>query len=302
MEERLREHYFVLLRIALLLILEIYIVLSQSVLTGASVKVLLILALFIGAIAGKELVEGWTRILFFGIAGVLLFILLFTLGTTFILLGIFLYYEVLAYLRSGILWYFIPLGFAFVPSVIGNAVQVMIAVLIGFIYWQHDFVVESYRKQTNEDTITEQTLKHSMSRREHEMQEEVRKSLLMAENHMLDAFSWLARDLIFLPLSIKRGVGVDVKGGTRSIICSIAVGPCIPPGKRIAGLGQSAGIAQNGDGAVGNIWRITVRRHITGGRAVADVGHGIGGGSSQLQLTAVVLLNGVAAVCGGEIV
>ena len=195
MEERLREHYFVLLRIALLLILEIYIVLSQSVLTGASVKVLLILALFIGAIAGKELVEGWTRILFFGIAGVLLFILLFTLGTTFILLGIFLYYEVLAYLRSGILWYFIPLGFAFVTSVIGNAVQVMIAVLIGFIYWQHDFVVESYRKQTNEDTITEQTLKHSMSRREHEMQEEVRKSLLMAENHMLEERAELSQTL-----------------------------------------------------------------------------------------------------------
>ena len=83
MEERLREHYFVLLRIALLLILEIYIVLTQSVLTGASVKVLLILALFIGIIAGKELVERWTKVLFLGIAGVLLFIILFTLGTTF---------------------------------------------------------------------------------------------------------------------------------------------------------------------------------------------------------------------------
>ena len=57
MEERFRESYFVLLRIVLLLILEIYIALSQSVLTGASVKVLLILALFIGAIAGKELVK-----------------------------------------------------------------------------------------------------------------------------------------------------------------------------------------------------------------------------------------------------
>lgn len=34
MEERFREHYFVLLRIVLLLILEIYIILSQSVLTG----------------------------------------------------------------------------------------------------------------------------------------------------------------------------------------------------------------------------------------------------------------------------
>ncbi|MDE5865234.1 MAG: hypothetical protein K2H31_01355 [Lachnospiraceae bacterium] len=195
MEERFKEHYFVLLRIALLLILEIYIVLSQSVLTGASVKVLLLLALFIGAAAGKELAERRFRILFLGIAGVLLLIILFTLGTTFILLGVYLCYEVLTYLKPRIVWYFFPLAFAFVPSVIGSSMQIMTTVLIGLIYCQHDFVVESYRKQTKEDTIVEQTLKHSMNRREHEMQEEVRKSLLMAENQMLEERAELSQTL-----------------------------------------------------------------------------------------------------------
>ena len=178
MEERFRENYVVLLRIVLLLILEFYIVLSQCVLTGASVKVLLILALFIGVVAGKELMERRLQVLFLGIAGILLCIILFTLGTTFSLLGVYLGYEVLTYFKPRIVWYFLPLGFAFVPSVIGSSVQLMIAVLIGFIYCQHDFVVESYRKQTKEDTITEQILKHNMNRREHEMQEEVRKSYL----------------------------------------------------------------------------------------------------------------------------
>lgn len=89
MSERFREHYFILLRIALLLILEIYIVLSQSVLTGASVKVLLLLASFIGVVVGKELVERRFRFLFLGIAGVLLVTMVFTLGTTFMLLGVF---------------------------------------------------------------------------------------------------------------------------------------------------------------------------------------------------------------------
>lgn len=195
MEERFRENYFVLLRMTLLLILEIYIILSQSVLTGASVKVLLILALFIGVIAGKELVERRLQVYFLGTAGVLLFIILFTLGTTFALLGVFLCYEVLAYFRPRIFCYFLPLGFAFVPSVIGSSVQLMIAVLIGLIYCQHDFVVESYRKQTKEDTIMEQRLKHSMNRREHEMQEEVRKSLLMAENQMLEERAELSQTL-----------------------------------------------------------------------------------------------------------
>ncbi len=195
MEERLREHYFVLLRIVLLLLLEIYIILSQSVLTGASVKVLLLLALFVGVVAGKELVEQRYQILFLGIAGILWFVILFTVGTTFTLLGVCLCYEVLTYFKPRMFWYFLPLGFAFVPSVIGSSVQLLIAVLIGLIYCQHDFVVESYRKQTKEDTIMEQTLKHSMNRRELEMQEEVQKSLLMAENQMLEERAELSQTL-----------------------------------------------------------------------------------------------------------
>lgn len=195
MEERFREHYFVLLRIVLLLILEIYIILSQSVLTGASVKALLILALFIGVIAGKELVERRLQGVFLGVAGILLLIILFTLGTSFTLLGVFLCYEVLTYLRPCMFWYFIPLGFAFVSGETDSSVQFIIAVLIGLIYCQHDFVVEAYRKQTKEDTIVEQTLKHRINIREYEMQEEVKKSLLMAENQMLEEGAELSQTL-----------------------------------------------------------------------------------------------------------
>ena len=195
MEERLRESYFVLLRIVLLLILEIYIALSQSVLTGASVKVLLILALFIGVIAGKELVEQRIRVLLLGAAGVIFLFIIFTLGTAFTLLGVFLCYEVLTCFRPRLLWYFIPLGAACIPGDIEVPLQMMIAVLMGIIYCQHDFVVESYRKQTKEDTIAEQKLKHRMHRREHEMQEEVRKGLLLAENHMLEERAELSQTL-----------------------------------------------------------------------------------------------------------
>lgn len=195
MEERFREHYFVLLRIALLLVLEGYIILSQSILTGASARVLLILAIFIGVAAGKELVERRYQIFFLGIAGLLWLVILFTVGTTFALLGIYLGYEILTYFKPRMFLYFLPLGFALVPGTIDDSFQLMMAVLIGFIYWQHDFVVESYRKQTKENTIAEQTLKHSMNRREHEMQEEVRKSLLMAENQMLEERAELSQTL-----------------------------------------------------------------------------------------------------------
>lgn len=195
MEERFREYYFVLLRIALLLILEIYIVLSQSVLTGASVKALLLLALFIGVDAGKELVERRLRILFLAAAGVLLCFIILTLGTAFTLLGIFFCYEVITYFRPGRLWYLAPLGLVCVPGTTEVSIQLMITVLMGMIYFQHDFVVESYRKQTKEDTVAEQELKHSMYQREHEMQEEVRRSLLMAENQMLEERAELSQTL-----------------------------------------------------------------------------------------------------------
>lgn len=195
MEERFREYYFVLLRIALLLILEIYIVLSQSVLTGASVKALLLLALFIGVDAGKELAERRLGILFLAAEGVLLILIILTLGTAFTLLGIFLCYEAITYFRPGWLWYLAPLGLACVPGTTEVSIQLMITVLMGMIYFQHDFVVESYRKQTKEDTVAEQELKHSMYQREHEMQEEVRRGLLMAENQMLEERAELSQTL-----------------------------------------------------------------------------------------------------------
>ena len=195
MEERFRNHYFVLLRIALLLVLEVYIILSQSVLTGASVEVLLILALFIGVIAGKELMD--RRYQNFGLvtAGVIWIIMLFAVGTTFTLLGVYLCYEILTYFKSRLFWYILPVGIALIPSEIGSSVQLITATLIGLIYCQHDFVVEPYRKQTNEDTISEQRLKHEINRREYEMQEEVRKSLLMAENQMLEERAELSQTL-----------------------------------------------------------------------------------------------------------
>ena len=195
MEERFRDHYFVLLRMALLLLLEIYIVLSQSVLTGASVEVLLFLALFIGLVAGKELLGPKKRIWLLGAAAALMIYIIAALGTAYILLFIYLCYEGLTYWKPRLPWYLAPLGLAFLPGEIGWEVQFVIALFMGIIYFQHDFIVESYRKQTREDTIAEQQLKHSMNRREHEMQEEVRKSLLQAENQMLEEREELSQTL-----------------------------------------------------------------------------------------------------------
>lgn len=44
-------------------------------------------------------------------------------------------------------------------SDIGVYIQLLLTLLIGIIYVQHDFVIRSYKEQTREDTISEQQLK-----------------------------------------------------------------------------------------------------------------------------------------------
>lgn len=195
MTEQLRENYFLAVRIGLLLIMEIYIALLQFILTGASARVLLLLALFVGTMAGKELVRKDKKWILFGISALLLIVMLVVLGKEFLLLFIFLCYEWITHVKPGILWYFIPLGVACVPSEIGISIQIMFTLFLGIIYIQHDFIVESYRRQAYEDTVLEQHLKHNIYQKEHEMQEEIKRGLLMAENQVLEERAQLSQTL-----------------------------------------------------------------------------------------------------------
>lgn len=195
MGEQFRNNYFLVVRIGLLFVLEIYLVLSQSVLTGASVKVLLFLALFVGVSAGKELVDKRKKVFFFAMAALLFVILVVSHGKVFLLLGIYLSYEILTFIKPRLFWYLIPLLLSCIPNEENVYMQMIISLLIAIFYIQHDFVVESYRQQTKEDTIVEQHLKRDMYQREHEMQEEIRKNLLHAENQMLEERTQLSQTL-----------------------------------------------------------------------------------------------------------
>ncbi|MBQ3513866.1 MAG: hypothetical protein IJA32_08730 [Lachnospiraceae bacterium] len=195
MGEQLQNHYFLAVRIGLLMVLEIYIVLSQSVLTGASEKVLLLLALFIGLMAGKELVERKKQVVFFLLSGILFYVILSWIGNAFLLLGVFLCYEVLTYIKPKMFWYFLPIGIACIPGQVDTYMQIMVAFFMGIIYLQHDFVVESYRQQMKEDIMVEQSLKHNIYHKEHEMKEEMRKNLLIAENQILEEREKLSQTL-----------------------------------------------------------------------------------------------------------
>lgn len=196
MTERFRETYFLIIRICLLLILEIYIVLSQSVLTGASSEVLLLLAFLVGAVAGKELVKRRrSEWIFLSLAMLLCGVMITTLGEEFILLGIFFVYEIISLISPPVFWYCVPVAIACVPGGVGIDVQLTITLLMGMLYIQHDFIVVSYWRQTKEDTMEEQRLKRNMHEQESELREEINRGLLQAENRLLEERARLSQTL-----------------------------------------------------------------------------------------------------------
>ena len=194
MNERFRDHYFTAVRIILLILILIYTVLSCSLLTGASVWVLLLLALYTGAMSLKELAGRRVRAVFLTAAAVLFCAIFRMCGSGTVPLGVLIGYEALTLIKPDILWYLLPaaLSFADKENVFSCAA---ISLLLCVIYIQHDYVVTGYRDQTKEDTINEQLLKRDLGIKEHEMRDELKKSLLMAENQVLEERAQLSQTL-----------------------------------------------------------------------------------------------------------
>lgn len=187
MTEQIRENYFLAMRTCLLLALEIYIVLSQAAFIGVSSREILLLAFFVGAVEGRELVKDQkTQWFLIGTAAVLCLIMVKALGKELILLGIFLSYEVLSMIKPSFFWYCVPFVLSCLPAEIGIDVQIMLTMLMCMLYVQHDFVVASYQEQTKEDILSEQRLKRDMYEQEYALREEIDRSLLKAENQLLE--------------------------------------------------------------------------------------------------------------------
>lgn len=195
MSEQLRDNYFLAVKIIMLIALELYIALTKNVLTGASGMVLLLLALLIGCFSLVHLFDKLRRWMCLCGCIILLIVITTNIDKAFVLLGICLAYDIISYFQPGFIWYFTPLIFGIMGSDINSYVRILACLFIGIIHIQHDFIVESYRKQTVEDTLSEQQLKKNIYKKEHEMQEEMKKGLLQAENQLLEERAQLSQTL-----------------------------------------------------------------------------------------------------------
>lgn len=116
-------------------------------------------------------------------------------GKSFILLGFYLIYEAFIFFKVPVYFFFLPLGLVFVETPIGFLAQFLILSMMTGCYIQQEFVVSSYRKQIQEETILEQGLKRDMETREQATKAELKRNMLAASNQILEERSNLAQAL-----------------------------------------------------------------------------------------------------------
>ena len=196
MSDRLRENYFVFVRLALMVVLCAYGAMGETEGTGVSVGILLLVSFYIGVMATKELFGERAKLLM-TLAGVALNLLLVYIGgREFIILAYCTLFEVLSLFPAlDFRWYFVALLGAWIETPLGFTAQIVVVFVILIVYIQHNYIVADYRKRMREDVVTEQNLKKNIREREHASREEIRKSMLLAENQILEERASLSQTL-----------------------------------------------------------------------------------------------------------
>ena len=165
----LKEKYFLIARIVIMLLLGLYGIDRIDDKTGVSAEILLLVALYISVICLKEFTEGKKVLIFIAAAAAAYIALLYFGGISFSFMGVFLYYELLLYLKAKRFWYYLIYLNIFIERyllvrLIGEEPMALVTELIILtfmliFYVQHEFVVTDYEKQMMQDTIAQQGLK-----------------------------------------------------------------------------------------------------------------------------------------------
>ena len=191
----LKENYYILVRMLLMLVYGMYGLSGNVGSAGVPLRILLLLALFISAMTIKELAEGKWK-LFFLAGALLLNIALFYFGRScFMPLTCFTCFEIISFLKGKVPLYFLMYLAVLVDSPLGNITEFMIVTMLIVFYVQHEYVVAGYEKRMYEDTVLQQGLKREYQDREYEVQAELKRNMLEAENKVLSERATLSQTL-----------------------------------------------------------------------------------------------------------
>lgn len=158
--------------------------------------VLLLVAMYLASMSFFELVPRKFKFIFLACAACI-FTALMVLGETgFMLLGYIIVYDLLSLFESlEARIYLIPVAGFVLPGPINIVTRLIAISLTAIVYLQHNYVIRSYRKQMLEDTINEQNLKRDMQQKEYAAKMEQRRSMIMAENQVLEHRASLSQTL-----------------------------------------------------------------------------------------------------------
>ena len=190
-----KENYFTLVRIVLMVVFGAYGCVESVDEAGVSAKVLLLVMFGASVFLLKETVEGKKKLFFLVIAGALVFLQVKYAGDGFILIFYFLCFEILRDLKVNYYWYFLTYFLLFMDSPVDFFLRFLALTMLFVCYLQHEFVVSYYRELMREDTIENQQLKQDISSRDREAKEELEKNKLMAENRILEERAELSQTL-----------------------------------------------------------------------------------------------------------
>ncbi len=164
--------------------------------TQVSAWVLLLVAMYLASMALFEIVPKKCKFICL-VFSAGFFATLMALGETeFMLLGFVIIYDLLSLfedLEARI--YLIPVIGFLLPGPVNIVTRLIAVSLTAIVYLQHNYVIRSYRKQMLEDTITEQNLKRDMQQKEYAAKMEQRRSMIMAENQILEQRASLSQTL-----------------------------------------------------------------------------------------------------------
>ena len=196
MSENIRDKNFLLIKLTLLIVFSVYGIMKTVDGTGVSVKVLLLVSLYIGCMAAGEFFTGIRKVICIIASCVIFVMLVIFAGRYFVPFGFLSIYEILSLFPDiDHRVYFAPLIFTIIETPIGFLTLFVMVFMMATLYIQQNYVVKELINRTKDDLETEQNLKKEMQHQEYSAKAELNKSMLNAQNKILEDRASLSQTL-----------------------------------------------------------------------------------------------------------
>ena len=196
MSENIRDKNFLLIKLTLLIVFSVYGIMNAVNETGVSVKILLLVSLYIGCLTVKEFLKGSRKTICLVFSCIIVVLLIYMGGRYFVPFGFLSVYELLSLFPDiDYKFYFVPLIGTLIDTPIGFLTLFVIVFMMTTLYIQQNYVIKELIKRTKSDLETEQNLKKEMQYQEYNAKAELNKSMLNAQNKILEDRAELSQTL-----------------------------------------------------------------------------------------------------------